>query len=632
MNQTAANDNNNPPTLQSEQLRLALFLKKNNSMILMLIPVIAWLLWHDIAHLYILLWLSSMVLLVIIRHQLTPTHIDEMSASNIQKHNTYLWQNNVIQCCLCSAGIFFILADISLEKQVFLLLFFLLITMDSLGYVMDNPYTLMAQTTWLPILLWLSFQHETIYMAAFVTVIFFLFFLHVNINKQRMFFHQSMVIRLKNEHLTQQLQTVEDEKKSIQQTLLTKTNDAETSNRAKSDFLAMVSHEMRTPVHGLIGMLDLLKDVRMNKEARGDLKSARQAACSLRRLVNDVLDLSKAESGLIQLKNTHFHIEECIHDAMLPCLIMAKQQKTKVSVEFQHVPSIIHADAGKLKQILVNLISNAVKFTANGNVLIQVQARQATSAQASLQCLQFTVQDSGVGMTQEDLIRIFEPFLQLENRMHRQYDGTGLGAGIAKALVQQMGGELKVKSTLHQGSTFSFEIQCQTKGQHIQRVIKMTSSQPLIVQDVPPISPKMKPDNNINAATKPAIKPLTGVKVLVAEDDDISRRIALKRLTRAGFEVTVAEDGQVAWDIIQQQKFDLVLLDLRMPHLDGIQVATHIRQQENINQQTPIIGLSAHASDEVRQQCLDVGMNAFLMKPIEPDMITQKMQSVLDKR
>ncbi|MDQ6988896.1 MAG: ATP-binding protein [Mariprofundaceae bacterium] len=609
--------------LYQEQLLLFIQLRKTVLIPVVLTAVVAWSFWDDLPRDMLLVWMLSIVLVLLLRVALVPQTINHLPDTWIRQRVQKIWWVTILYCALWGLGSAWFMSMLPFEKQMVVIALIVGITAVVLNYTMEKKNALCVYVLNVPLLSYLLVQQSPIYLEIAVMLVLYLLFMLIVMHGQHRQLARAILVRFENQSLLNQLHMKIQDKEVIEQQLLNKTIEAESANQAKSDFLAVVSHEMRTPIHGLIGMLDLLHGVRMNKEAREDLKSARRAARSLRDLVNDILDLSKVEAGFLQLKNKDFAVEECIHDAVVPCMLMAEQQATQVSVEFEQVPSVMHADQGKLKQVLLNLVSNAVKFTAQGRVLIKVSCDSPALSDKHAQNIHFSVQDTGIGIGQEDLQRVFEPFVQLDGFMERNFDGTGLGAGIAKSLVEEMGGELRVSSQLNQGSTFGFTLHCMMQGELIQRTVVMIDAQPAFTLDEVVENEAAIQKADITSSSEKVYR------VLVAEDDAISRRIALKRLKRVGFDVTLAEDGKVAWDLLQEQVFDLVLLDLRMPYLDGMTVARNVRQQENKNKETIIIGLSAHASDEVRQQCLAVGMDDFLMKPLEPQEIVAKVDAML---
>ncbi|MDX8395316.1 MAG: ABC transporter substrate-binding protein [Mariprofundaceae bacterium] len=409
-----------------------------------------------------------------------------------------------------------------------------------------------------------------------------------------------------------------EERKEVETKLVTAKQQAEQASKAKTEFLSVMSHELRTPLHGIIGLLDLMHTETLPEQHRQDLNMARQSAKSLQTLVSDILDLSKVEAGKLTLEQKAFEFESCITDVLRTFIIPCQDKGIDLTVDLTDVPETLLGDPVRIRQILVNLIGNAVKFTEAGSIHLQVTPHRSDDQTS----LHFTVKDTGIGMSQEALGSIFEAFTQVQTLMHRQHGGTGLGTTIAKRLVEHMDGTIWAKSQLGKGSTFGFSIPCLYESPLISRHFNIHS---------------FKHDDDLSSPHIP-IPSLKGSsleeqnwKILLTEDDLISQKIALKRLSDSGFHTDLAKNGQEAWEMVQQNDYDLILMDLRMPKIDGLTLTKKIRDAEKPNHKhTPIIGLSAHAMENVQQDCLNAGMDAFLTKPIEPKLIIAHMQKMLD--
>jgi len=379
-------------------------------------------------------------------------------------------------------------------------------------------------------------------------------------------------------------------------------------SKAKSEFLSVMSHELRTPLHGIIGMHELLAEIpNMSEEQSQNLAAAQVAAKSLRSLVNDVLDLSKIEAGVMALQESCFELESCLRDALVPFLFQAKEKGLRLDLQLQGVPQYIYADQVRLRQVLLNLVGNAVKFTDHGFVRVCVLSNhQKVDGQ-----LVFQVEDSGIGISEDDAEHIFEPFSQVMNLMDAKHQGTGLGTSISKNFVELMGGKIDLESYLGKGSCFTFSLPCRYESENF-----LHKDVNILEVDV---AVQLAKHVDVAAIGKPNDKPW---KLLLAEDDLVSQRIAQKRLLRAGFDVDLAEDGYSAWEKAQTGIYDVILMDIRMPGLDGLTITRNIRAMElKDGTYTPIIGVSAHALDEVKEACQQAGMDEFLMKPIEPNRV-----------
>jgi len=378
---------------------------------------------------------------------------------------------------------------------------------------------------------------------------------------------------------------------------------AETASRAKSEFLSTISHELRTPLHGIIGLQDLIAaDAdKLSKEQNDNLFLAQQSAKSLRALVNDVLDLAKIESGGMELVREEFRIFDCIRDALVPFIVAARDKGIKLILKAEAIPEVIIGDESRLRQVLLNLIGNAVKFTDHGEVSVRVSTDNNS--------LHFEIRDTGIGIPAESITTIFDPFTQVKHSHSSPQQGTGLGTSIVKRFIELMEGNIDVKSVPGRGSRFTFGIPCQPVGD------KTTHADINITDD--DLNFATDTDSDIETNT------MTPMKALLAEDDPIGQRIAIKLLSKAGFEVDPVDNGEDAWKKVQANCYDLLLTDVRMPDISGIELTQKIRNMERKKglPHLPIIGLSAHALEEVARECLDAGMDHFMTKPVDPSSI-----------
>jgi len=384
---------------------------------------------------------------------------------------------------------------------------------------------------------------------------------------------------------------------------------AESASHAKSEFLSTISHELRTPLHGIIGLQELIAADAdgLSSEQRENLMLAQQSAKSLRALVNDVLDLAKIESGNMELVQERFQLFNCIRDALVPFIHTARKKNITLSLIMEKVPATIIGDESRLRQVLLNLIGNATKFTDQGEISVQVTDGR--------QQLCFDIRDTGIGIPSANLETIFEPFTQAKEHQNLPQKGTGLGTSIAKRFVELMDGTIQVESTIGKGSHFTVRIPCNPAGRETVTLnINVT-----------------RDDLNIRTTEhEPApISRPQPLRALMAEDDPIGQHIAIKQLSKAGIDVDVVDNGDMAWERVRQQPYDLLLTDIRMPGISGIELTRKIRQmeQENGLPRLPIIGLSAHALEEVAKECLDAGMDHFLTKPVDPESILSAVTS-----
>ncbi len=378
---------------------------------------------------------------------------------------------------------------------------------------------------------------------------------------------------------------------------------ADEASQAKSHFLAVMSHELRTPLHSIIGLLENLSrhDQTLAEKQQQHLRLALQSSLLLQELIDDVLDLSKIEAGKIGHHPQTIQLDDFLRKTLLPLSVQAKSKQLSLSVHYHHVPSMIKIDASHLRQILLNIVGNALKFTHEGSIELDIHFNEQT--------LIMHISDTGIGIAKAYQNRLFEPFVQLSSGCERK--GTGLGTTISQRLCEASGGSISVDSEVGKGSTFHIHLPTEV----------LPSTQPLLdgQQDFL--------QQDINKPESQDIR-LGKIKVLIAEDNAIARMLTEESLQEAGVErIDCAEDGLQAWQYLQSNHYDLLLTDLRMPGLTGIQLCEKIRQQEADQQQQPlcILGLSADATDDVINHCMQAGMTGFISKPISPQNLLMKL-------
>ena len=386
--------------------------------------------------------------------------------------------------------------------------------------------------------------------------------------------------------------------------------EAEQTSRTKSEFLALMSHELRTPMAGVIGMLNLTLGNGLPEAQRERVELALKNAESLLFIVNDLLDLSKIEAGKLVLENIDFSLHGALNDAMelLHERALVKNLSFSVNVA-PDVPTYLRGDPTRLRQILVNLAGNALKFTDTGGVHVNVlrcEPRPGHLPHAEVAWLRYEVIDTGIGMTDAVLSRLFQRFEQAGSSTSRKFGGTGLGLSICKQLVELMGGTIGVSSQLGVGSTFFFEVG-------------------IALGQKPPV------EERPSILTRHSRR----LSVLVAEDSQTNQIIIGSLLEEMGHEVTMAENGQLAMQALSQRHFDMILMDGRMPVIDGLEATRHIRtgrwnNLEFSDYKIPIIALTANAGTVDRQNFLAAGMNDFLTKPVDRSALHKALQHVID--
>ncbi len=385
---------------------------------------------------------------------------------------------------------------------------------------------------------------------------------------------------------------------------------ADAASVAKGRFLATMSHEIRTPMNGIIGMTDLALEAASDGDRRDYLGIVKASADALLGVINDILDFSKIEADKLTLESVPVDIRSCADAVLLMLSYQASTKGVLLRAEIDdRVPQSLLGDPGRLRQILINLVGNAVKFTSQGEVVLRLTADQGELQVADSQVsVGFAVQDTGIGIAEEKLGQIFEEFSQADNSITRQFGGTGLGLAISARLVSLMGSTLAVQSRPGLGSTFHF-------------CLPMTLAEPA----------KISVGSGLQAADNPEVAstPDRALKVLVAEDHLINQQLAIHMLGRLGHECTIAENGQFAIDqLVAGHHFDVVLMDMQMPVVDGLAAARQIRLWEASLGRQPIaiIAVTANAMPEDRALCLDAGMDDYMSKPIQAADLAFKLR------
>ncbi|HSR09551.1 MAG TPA: response regulator [Bryobacteraceae bacterium] len=376
---------------------------------------------------------------------------------------------------------------------------------------------------------------------------------------------------------------------------------AESANRAKSEFLTTMSHEMRTPMNAILGMADLLSESPLRAEQRDYVRVFQKAGANLLDLINDILDLSKVESGHVELEAIVFDLRVLLERVIEMMVSRASDQGLRLTLEvLPDVPSNLVGDPNRLRQILVNLIGNALKFTPQGSVTLRVEREPAPAGGAeALSWLRFNVVDTGIGIAADKIKMIFERFTQADSTTTRKYGGTGLGLAISKGLVELMGGRLGCSSELGKGSTFflSAPFEVREKG----------------------TAPAGDDSGSIVKLAAGTAEQHPGHRILIAEDSEYNIVLIRAYLKNSGFELDVAENGKIAVEKVMTTRPDLVLMDLQMPVMDGLEATRAIRHWEATTgaRPTPILALTAHAAGEGVSISLEAGCNEHLTKPIK---------------
>jgi len=401
------------------------------------------------------------------------------------------------------------------------------------------------------------------------------------------------------EHNVQELKIKEEH-------LKTEKHKVEASEKVKQLFLMNMSHEIRTPMNAVLGFAHLLEDSGLNKEQHDHVTLLSKAANELLQILNDILDFSRMESGRVSLESTPFNLDEMVHTLVGDMFPLADKKDLNLSCYVdKKIPDVVLGDPKRLHQILYNLLANAIKFTERGEVGVTVYLVRDHHHHIELE---FSVKDTGIGISEEDQDKIFESFEQAESGTDRKFGGAGLGLSIVKQLVGLQGGNIFVNSRPGRGSEFHFRLS----------ILKVKNPDPS--EDTAIDQHLKEPANTV---------PGDGPLILVVDDNPMNRLLVIKILHKKGYQTDTAENGRMAVFNAQRNEYKLILMDLQMPEMDGYEATRQIRAWQNDKRDIPIIAMTAHATEGERERCLDIGMNEFIPKPFAPDELYQKIDNLL---
>jgi len=406
------------------------------------------------------------------------------------------------------------------------------------------------------------------------------------------------------ESMNQQLTAVNSELATVNDDLKAARDQALEASNLKSAFVASISHELRTPLTGILGMNELLLATALTEQQRKLANATRDSADTLLSIVNDILDLSKIEAGRMIVESVQFNPVAVVHDCVQVVAPLAIQKDLLLNTDIDsRIPSQLWGDPVRLHQILLNLLSNGVKFTQHGNVTVRamVDAEDEQSV-----ALKFSITDTGIGLSSDEQKYLFMPFTQVDSSTSRKYGGTGLGLAIAKRLVEIMGGALGVTSTKGQGSTFWFTV---------------------------PLARTQADADTVSMTMTPERRPLPSDKrVLVVEDNPVLQQLALLQLENLGIKASAVVGGRAALEELSRSTYNLILMDCHLPDIDGFETTRMIRQQEaGSGDHVIVIAITAGAMRGDPEKCLNAGMDDYLSKPYTLDQLLEKLQRWLGK-
>jgi signal transduction histidine kinase/CheY-like chemotaxis protein len=574
------------------------------------------LLWNKLPHLVLSVWLGMMALLFLFRTIVTYTRLYDLERKQFYVEIARRWYIMAVLITGAGWGITSTLMfpNDQLEQTV---LAFILAGVAASGVTLSNVawvYSGFVALALVPLMVRLFYIGGEVYYA--LSAMTGLFMLVMIMAVYRMYLASSDALRLEYtneeliqnlteagielEHMNTELTEEIDYVKRMEKELKQARDKAEEMSQAKGEFLANMSHEIRTPMNGVIGTLQLLADTHLEDSQKDYVNTAHKSAQALLTILNDILDLSKIEAGKLNIELIPLDIRDIVNDLVTLHAMGAQEKGVSLSADIDgEIPQVLTGDPTRIRQILANLVSNALKFTDEGSVKVRLKLQSLQSKQADIR---FEVEDTGVGIEKDIKDRLFEEFTQADGSTTRKYGGTGLGLAIVKQLVEIMHGEFGVDSTPGEGSTFWFRL-------------------PLEVSD----------EQVISAPKEELVESQRQLRghILLVEDNPINQMVASKMLEKLGLDIILAGNGQEAIDMLETEHIDAVLMDCQMPVLDGFAATRQIREQGRFVA-LPIIAMTANVMEGDRDKCIDAGMNDYIGKPVVAADLRKTLERWLD--
>lgn len=410
----------------------------------------------------------------------------------------------------------------------------------------------------------------------------------------------------------ERVEELRDEKEKVEEAnrvILEQKAEVEQANQVKSEFLATMSHEIRTPMNGVIGMTELLSGTSLSEEQYRFVETIKLSGENMLVLINDILDFSKIESGKLELESIPLFLQDCMESCIRIVAPKAAEKSLSLHLDLSpDLPDAVYGDITRLRQVMLNLLSNAIKFTTEGEIRLKASLVQADR---DIIEIRFAVKDTGIGIPIEQQSRLFDAFTQLDSSTTRKFGGTGLGLAICTQLVKLMGGTIGVQSELNQGSEFYFTLKTRkanlvSSGKKPQPISLSTNGQSNATPAPTPATSQPKPESSTE-------RPMA---ILVAEDNEINQDLMLMMLNRLGYEADLVGNGVEAVDAVNQKAYDIILMDVQMPEMDGLEASRIILAREGTVRHPVIIAVTANAMVEDRERCKAAGMNDYLSKPV----------------